>query len=170
MPCNPSERVSQGSKGLLIVSYSHKVFWHVLTLQTQPLSIEDNWGAGGPGWSMILIFWHCWFLEEAASDTWSFSGVRVMKSWISSNWYSKVGVTTHHGLWAHLETKYKMAGVCVTSLIKQVRYKNSFVTFLGTLFTTCLRHIIHVAQRTQEGQSGKENKNKSTTSCQLAFI
>ncbi len=66
----------------------------------------------GVSWSMILIFWplqeHCWFLEEAASDTWSFSDVRVMKGWILSNLYSKVGVTTAHGLWAHLETKYKM--------------------------------------------------------------
>jgi hypothetical protein len=93
-----------------------------------------------------------------------------MKSWILSNGYSKVGVTTDQGLWAHLETKYKIAGVCVTSLIKLVRYKNSFATFLGTLFTTCLRHIVHVAKRTQEGQCGKENKNKSTISCQLAFI
>jgi hypothetical protein len=74
----------------------------------------------GASWSMILIFWPlqdlCWFLEEAASDIWSFSGVRVMKSWILSNWYSKVGVTTAHGLWAHLETKYKMAGVYVLHL------------------------------------------------------
>lgn len=96
-----------------------KVCWlfpiHPKSSDTSWLFKLNHWALGtiaGASWSMILIFWplqeHCWFLEEAASDTWSFSDVRVMKSWILSDWYSKVGVTAAHGLWAHLETKYKM--------------------------------------------------------------
>jgi hypothetical protein len=169
MPCNPSERISQGSKGLLIVSYSPKVFWHILTLQTQPLSIGDNCGGKliydthllatarallipwrGCQWHMI--FFRCESDEKLDIDI------------------QKLVLPLPMGCEHIWKPNTKCWCICFTPLLKQVRYKNCFATFLGTLFTTCLRHIVHVAKRTQEGQSGKENKSISTISCHLTFI
>jgi len=168
MPCNPLERVSQGSKGLLIVSYSPKVFWHIFTLQTQPLSIEDNCG-GELIYDTYLLATARALLIPWRGCQWHMIFFRCEK--LDIEWsIQKLVLPPPMGSEHVWKPNTKCWCICFTSLLKQVRYKNSFATFLGTLFNTCLRHIVHVAKRTQEGQSGKENKNISTISCQSTFV
>jgi hypothetical protein len=100
----------------------------------------------GASWSMILIFWplqvHCWFLEEAASDTWSFSDVRVMKVGHQVIDIQKLVLPLPMGCEHIWKPNTKCWCICFTSLLKQVRYENSFATFLRTLFkahSTCCK-------------------------------
>ncbi len=143
MPCNPSERVSQGSKGLLNVSYSPKVFWHILDSSNSTI---EHWGQlRGQVDLWYLSFGHCKSTADSLKRLPLTHDVfQMWESWKFGYWLidiQKLVLPPPMGCEHISKPNTKCWCICFTSLLKQVTYKNVFATFLGTLFTTCLRHI-----------------------------